>query len=57
MGKFDPFDFSPQKQIFTDEERKELWIVLKQAGAGKLSEQATKDYVEALNKAIEDAEK
>ncbi len=53
MGKFDRWNYSKQEQIFSDEERKEIWLVLKKAVDGKLSDKELKDYIDALNKVIE----
>ncbi len=53
MGKFDRWNYSKQEQIFTDEERKEIWTVIKQAVSGRISDSDLKKYIDVLNKAIE----
>ncbi len=53
MAKFDRWNYSKQEQIFNDDERKEIWLVLRKAVDGKLSDKELKDYIDALNKVIE----
>lgn len=52
MAKFDRWEYSKQEVIFTDDERKEIWSVLKLASQGKMTEKDLKDYIEMLNRVI-----
>ena len=52
MGKFDRWEYSKQEVIFTEDERKEIWSVLKMASQGKMTEKDLKDYIEMLNRVI-----
>ncbi len=53
MAKFDRWEYSKQDQIFSDEERKEIWEVIKKSVSGKMSDKEIKEYIDVLNKAIE----
>lgn len=57
MGKFDMWEYSKQEKIFDDDERKEIWDILKKAGAGKLSAEEIKNYIAALEKVIKEHKK
>ncbi len=57
MGKYDFYSQEKFPEIFSEDERKEIWEIIKGAVSGKLSKQAVEDYVKALEKAIKDSGK
>jgi hypothetical protein len=54
MGKYDFYSQEKFPEIFNDEERAEIWAIIKQAVSGKISKQDVENYVKALEKAIRD---